>query len=96
MNTNLNITDYISKGYIILVPVLYILGVFINRSGKIKDKYIPLILTGLGIILGICTSLVNGQAIPEALLNGSVQGILTAGAAVLSNQIVKQLGKKDE
>lgn len=96
MDTNINITEYIKDGYIILIPVLYILGNFIKRSKKISERYIPLILTALGMVFGICISFVKGNFVLEALVNGSVQGILTAGAAVLSNQIIKQIGKKDE
>lgn len=96
MDTSINITEYIRDGYIILVPVLYILGNFIKRSEKINGRYIPLILTILGMVFGICISFIKGDFVLEALVNGSVQGILTAGAAVLSNQIIKQMGKKDE
>lgn len=91
-----NITEYISDGYVILVPILYILGNFIKRSEKISDRYIPLILVGLGVVFGICISFSHGNAVSYAFVNGTVQGILTAGAAVLSDQIVKQMSKKDE
>lgn len=91
-----NITEYISDGYVILVPVLYILGSFIKKSERINDRYIPLILVGLGVVLGIFIALSRGNTISCALINGTVQGILTAGAAVLSDQIVKQMSKKED
>lgn len=90
-----SITEYISDGYVILVPVLYILGNFIKRSEKINNRYIPLILMGLGIVLGIVFALSRDKTILCAIINGTVQGILTAGVAVLSDQIVKQMSKKD-
>lgn len=96
MDANINITEYIIDGYIVLVPVLYILGSFIKCSEKIDNRYIPLILTGLGMILGVCISFTKGDNTLAALVNGSIQGILTAGAAVLSNQIVKQMSNKGD
>ncbi len=95
MDANFDITEYIRDGYVILIPVLYILGRFIKQSEKINNKYIPLILMGVGIVLGICISFGCKDTVLSAIINGTVQGILTAGAAVLSDQVVKQLSKKD-
>lgn len=96
MEANFDITEYIRDGYVILIPVLYIIGRFIKQSEKINDKYIPLILMGVGMVFGICISLVCKDTVFSAIINGTVQGILTAGAAVLSDQVVKQLSKKDD
>lgn len=96
MDSNFNITEYIRDGYVILIPVLYIIGSFIKHSERINNKYIPLILMGVGIVFGICISLGCNDTVLSAIINGTVQGILTAGAAVLSDQVVKQLSKKDD
>lgn len=91
---NYNIIEFISEGYIILVPVLYIIGEFVKNSREINDRYIPLILMSIGIIFGVGFSFVHGESLLEAIVNGTVQGILTAGAAVLSDQILKQMVEK--
>lgn len=96
MGANFDITEYIRDGYVILIPVLYIIGRFIKQSERINNKYIPLILMGVGIVFGICISLVCKETLLSAIINGTVQGILTAGAAVLSDQVIKQMSKKDD
>lgn len=82
----MEIVNYIIENRLILIPVLYTLGAFIKKSEFIKDKYIPMILLFLGIIL----SLFMGG---DTAINNVIQGILVAGATVLSNQLVKQTKK---
>lgn len=59
---------------------LYVIGSFMKAVPKIPDWTIPLVLTFLGAAAGAVT---GG-------LDGAVQGVLCAGAAVLANQIQKQ------
>lgn len=84
----MEIMDYILGERLILIPVLYILGFFIKNSYLIKDKYIPLILLCIGIVLSI---LMAG----DTVINNIIQGILVAGATVLTNEVIKQ-GRKEE
>lgn len=83
-----NIIDYIVEQALILVPVLYILGLMLKNTEKIKDWTIPWILLACGI--GCCIAImgVNIQAI--------LQGILVTGASVFGNQLVKQTTIKRE
>lgn len=91
--TNLN--DYIKPELLVLVPVLYILGLFIKQSESIKDKYIPSILGIVGIILSaMYVSTCETMSI-ACLFTSITQGILVAGVAVYTDQLVKQ-GTKDE
>ena len=84
--------DYIKTELLILVPVLYAIGEFIKGS-KINDKYIPLIIGGVGIVLSsVYVISVNGFS-GMTIFSGITQGILCAGCAVYGDQIFKQMGK---
>ena len=84
--------DYIKTELLILVPVLYAIGEFIKGS-KINDKYIPLIIGGIGIVLSsVYVISVNGFS-GMTIFSGITQGILCAGCAVYGDQIFKQMGK---
>jgi len=45
------IKNFIKPELLILIPVLYFIGVAIKNTTLIKDKFIPLILGLIGIIL---------------------------------------------
>ena len=80
--------DYIVDNALILIPVLYVLGMILKGLEVIKDKYIPIILLPIGVILAMLIVGFN--------VNGFIQGVLVVGVAVYSNQLVKQLTKKEE
>lgn len=71
-----------------LVVVLYIIGMMIKNANTINDKYIPLILGAVGIVLSIPFNFSDG------IINAIIKGILCAGMSVYGNQIYKQLEKK--
>ena len=81
------IWDYIIDKALILVPALYILGMVLKQMQFIADKYIPLIL----IIVGVGFAVWMLGFSPDSV----IQGILVAGAAVIGNQLFKQMLKKD-
>ena len=72
----------------------------LKQAQAVKDKYIPLILGGIGIVLcaiwvlATCT-LSTGQDIAMAVFTAIVQGVLVAGLSTYVNQFIKQL-RKDE
>lgn len=83
----MDFTKYLIENAYILIPVLYILGNVLKSLQFIPDKFIPVLLLGLGIILacfwlGFSTSSV-------------IQGVLITGITVYSNQVFKQLLKND-
>ena len=84
----MDILNYILENRLVLVPVLYIIGEFIKRTEYIKDKFIPIII----LIIGILFSVLMGG---DTIINNVIQGILVAGATVLGNQVIKQVGKDD-
>ena len=97
----MEITNYIEAELYILVPVLYAVGAIMKRSAAVKDKWIPIILGGLGIILATVYKLgvyepFAAKDILSILYAGVTQGILCAAGSVYANNLVKQLKKKDE
>lgn len=94
------ILEFVKPELLVLVFVLYFIGIVLKDIEKFKDKYIPLLLMGVGILLAtayvVATSkLGNTQEIIIAIFTGIVQGILVAGLSTYVNQIYKQLKKKE-
>lgn len=83
----MDFTQYISQNALILVPVLYIIGIIIKNTEEIKDKYIPIILLGIGIL--------GSVGIMGISVNSIIQGVLVTGASVYANQLIKQTCKKE-
>lgn len=91
--------NYITPELLALVPVMYIIGAGLKKS-KIADKFIPVILGAVAVILsGVWVfancSVSNAQEAAAAVFTAITQGVLVAGASVYVNQIIKQV-KKDE
>lgn len=94
------ITNYVKPELLIVAVVLYFVGMGLKHAQAVKDKYIPLILGGIGIILcavwviASCP-LKTGQEIAMAVFTAIVQGILVAGLSTYVNQVVKQINKAE-
>lgn len=94
------ITNYIKPELIVVAVVLYFVGMGLKQAQAVKDKYIPLILGGAGIVLCavwvLATSpLGTGQDIAMVVFTAVVQGILVAGLSTYINQIIKQANKSE-
>lgn len=83
----MEIINYITENALILIPVLLIIGAILKNTERIKDKYIPVILLPIGIILSVW---VMGGFSADSV----IQGILVTGAAVYGNQLIKQISKE--
>ena len=79
--------NYISDNVLVLIPVIYIIGMFLKGLEGVSDKYIPFVLMFVSIAFSVAMLGPNVDSI--------IQGILIAGATVLSNQLIKQ-SKKSE
>lgn len=94
------IMNYVKPELIVVAVVLYFIGMGLKQAQAVKDKYIPLILGGIGIVLcaiwvlATCT-LSTGQDIAMAVFTAIVQGVLVAGLSTYVNQIIKQIGKTE-
>ena len=94
------IMNYVKPELIVVAVVLYFVGMDLKQAQAVKDKYIPIILGGTGIVLCaiwvLATSpLGTGQDIAIAVFTAIVQGILVAGLSTYINQIVKQANKSE-
>ena len=94
------ILSYVKPELLIVVVVLYFIGVMIKKSENIYDKYIPMILGILGMLIcGLyvfATSTVSGsQEVAMALFTAITQGIIVAGLSTYVNQLIKQSGKEE-
>lgn len=94
------IMNYVKPELIVVAVVLYFAGMGLKQAQAVKDKYIPIILGGTGIVLCaiwvLATSpLGTGQDIAMAVFTAIVQGILVAGLSTYINQIVKQANKSE-
>lgn len=76
---------FIIENALILVPALYVIGLILKGTEKIADKYIPLVLLVFGVVGAIALLGFN--------INAVIQGILVTGAAVYTNQLIKQVNK---
>lgn len=89
------ILQYVKTDYAILVAVLYCLGRVLRSIHKFPNQFIPLALTGCGVLLA-CLSAVSRSGDyanwAAALFEGVVQGILCTGLSVYMNEILSNLG----
>lgn len=97
MNT---VMDYVKPELIVVAVVLYFIGIAIKQSQAIKDKYIPVIIGAIGIVLALIwvlatSSIETWQNVLLALFTAIVQGVLVAGLSTYVDQLIKQ-GKKSE
>ena len=95
----MNLVDFIKPELLILIPVLYVFGIGMKKS-KIPDRFIPLILGGISIVLSAAwviaaSNISTLKDIAYALFISVTQGILSAGASVYFNQLYLQSKKKD-
>ena len=92
------ILNYVKPELLAVTVVLYFIGAGMKKAQAVKDKYIPLILGGTGIVL--CTVWVlaycplgTASQIAMAVFTAIVQGVIVAGLSNYLNQIFKQIGK---
>ena len=94
------IMNYVKPELIVVAVVLYFIGMALKNAEAVPDKYIPLILGGIGILLCaiwvLATCLLDsGQNIAMAVFTAIIQGILVAGLSTYVNQIIKQVQKTE-
>lgn len=73
--------QYINENNLILIPILYILGMYIKMT-KISNRLIPWVLLVIAVVL---TMLSNGVSV-----NSLLQGILLSAVPTYANQLFKQ------
>lgn len=94
------VTNYVKPELIVVAVALYFIGMWLKQAAFIKNKYIPLVLGSVGVllcaiwVLATCT-LSTGQDVALAVFTAIVQGVLVAGLSTYVNQFIKQLGKDE-
>lgn len=81
----MEILNLITENALIFIPVIYIIGMMLKGLEKIQDKFIPLILLPIGVALAMLSM--------GLCVEGFIQGVLVVGAAVYTNQLIKQIQK---
>lgn len=94
------IMNYVKPELIVVAVALYFLGMALKQAQSVKDKYIPLLLGGVSIVLCaiwvLATSEIgNGQQVATAVFTAITQGILVAGLSTYVDQIKKQVHKDE-
>ena len=85
-----NLESYIKPELLVLTPVLYIIGLMIKETDLIKNKYIPLLLGVIGIVLSLLYVIANEGFNATGVFTSITQGIITAGIAVYVNELITQ------
>ena len=80
------IMKFIGEEFLILIPVLLIIGKLLKGSPKIPDWVIPWVLMAVSVGIGF--------AYAGFTVDVFIQGILVAGAAVFVYQLYKQTTEK--
>lgn len=93
-------TEWIRSELFILVPVLYLLGIFLKKS-PVKDWLIPYVLCGVGVVLSAVYLIGQGVeangGLWNVLFSAVTQGVLCAACSVYAKNLVKQFQqRKDE
>lgn len=94
----MNYQEYIKTELLVLIPVLYFIGAGLKKS-KVADRWIPLALGLVGVILSAVWVLATEDVadisqLAAAVFTAVTQGVLVAGASVYANQIYLQVKKE--
>ena len=94
------IMNYVKPELLVLAVVLYFVGMAMKKTEAISDKYIPVTIGTIGILLCgiwvVATSPMGGmQEIAMAVFTAIVQGILVAGLSTYVNKVIKQHNKEE-
>lgn len=85
----MEILSYILEEGLIVIPALYILAEMIKGTGVVKNKWIPVILLIISLVL--TPSIITGGYTADNI----VQAILIAGATVFSNELITQSRREE-
>ena len=90
----MTIIEYVKPELLLIVPALWIIGKLLKEASFLKNKFIPLTLGGVGVVLAVCWIAGTSDRFGvTGLFTAITQGILCAGVAVYGNQLIRQAGK---
>ncbi|MBK1809422.1 phage holin family protein [Clostridium sp. YIM B02505] len=79
----MDIIKFVPEQLLILVAGIYVIGIFLKSTPKVKDWLIPWVL----LLIGVIGSVTLQQGFTALAV---FQGIAATGVAVLTNQLIKQ------
>lgn len=79
--------------YVAITIFCYVVGMGCKASKKVKDEWIPVIMAGVGCMLGIVGMFVIPDFPAADIINAAAVGIASGLAATGANQLYKQLSK---
>ncbi len=86
--------ESIQPELLMIVPVLWVLGRLLKEASFLRNRWIPLILGIVGMLLAVCRMAGETETLTLAdVFTALTQGLLCAGAAVYGHQLVKQTKK---
>ena len=96
----MNFIEFVKPELLVIIPVLNLIGTGLKKSNKIKNKYIPIILGVVAVLIAgayvMFTSDQNAEyGLATAVFTAITQGLLCAAASVYANQIAKQAEKEE-
>ena len=95
------IMNYVKPELIVVAIVLYFVGLALKKTERVSDKYIPVILGVIGIVmaliyvLAVSLPISSAGEVMRAIFTAIVQRVLCAGLSTYANQIWKQLNKEE-
>lgn len=94
------IMNYVKPELIVVAVVLYFIGVALKTAETFADKFIPLVLGVVGIVIAsvyvVGTSdMGSGKDVAMAIFTAITQGVLVAGLSTYVHQMIKQLGSEE-
>lgn len=81
-----DLVKFVPEQLLIVVAALYVIGIFLKNTSMVPDWIIPWALLVVGIIGAI--------GIQGLTVLAVIEGIICAGVAVLTNQLIKQTTEK--
>lgn len=85
---DLDLISFIMEEAFIIVPAIWVIGIFLKRTPLVPDWTVVWILLAFGILGGI--------GILGFTVMGIIQGIIVTGVAVLGYQLVTQTVDRDD
>lgn len=79
---------YITENELVVISILSIIGIMLKENSKVKDKYIPILLLPIGILLSMG---LRQSVSPDTI----VQAVLVTATSVYLHQLTKQIRKSE-
>lgn len=88
------LVSYLNPSLVMIFVTAYLVGLLVKRSKMVSDKWVILCVAFYAGGMSVATLSLELPFV-SAFIEGVPQGILITGLCVLSNQLPKQLRKKE-